>query len=120
MKRIRIQDRFAKESGAYSTELAEYEFQIDRTVDLFRRIKSTAQAEKVSTVLYATRQVKTKSKEAVSGQSVFDYILDWKPQWKNDEGRKAITDAIRNLEMLGWIQLVQSKSLAGDTENLRD
>ncbi len=112
MKRIRVQDRFQKESSPFAADLEAFEPQIDKTVDLFCRIKSTAQAEEVATVLYAMRKLKVETNGEISEKGLIDYILNWKSRWATDDGRSAITDAIHSLEMLGWIHLVPTESIA--------
>lgn len=95
----------------FEDQLAPLQKKIDRTVDLFSRIKSTHQAEEVTTVLYAARKLKKVRKtQPVSEQELYDYVLDWKRAWNSDEKRTAIASSIRNLEILGWIHLQYSES----------
>ncbi|MDP1591633.1 MAG: hypothetical protein Q8M07_28005 [Prosthecobacter sp.] len=48
----------------------------------------------------------------VSESDLFHYILDWKKLWKKDEAKQgSLAEAIRNLEMLGWVKLQYSESL---------
>lgn len=75
---------------------------IDKTVDLFCRIKSTDQAEEVATVFFSVRELK-KDKPIITEQDVFDYILNWKKKWNTPEKKAAIADSIRNLVVLRWI-----------------
>jgi hypothetical protein len=85
---------------------------IDKTVDLFSRIKNTDQAEEVMTVLFASREVKkTKPGEDVTEKELYDYILDWKKSWRTEEKRREVASVIRNLVMLGWMRLQFSESL---------
>lgn len=93
--------------------LAHYRRKIDKTVDLFSRIKSTEQAEEVTTVLFAVRKLKQSRVDSeVSEQDLYRYILDWKKAWDKEEKRKAIGAAIRNLEMLSWMRLRYSETFA--------
>jgi O-acetyl-ADP-ribose deacetylase (regulator of RNase III)/uncharacterized protein YwgA len=103
MKRIRVSEKFAKEVSTFRKELEAYEPQISKTVDLFSRIGSTAQAEEVSTVLFASRQLAEKAGAAMTEGQILDYILQWKPQWDNVQGKIAIREGIMSLNMLGWI-----------------
>ncbi len=96
----------------FADKLKQLETMINKTVDLFSRIKSTIQAEEVTTVIYAARKLKKNSRdESVSEQDVYNYVLDWKKDWNNSEKQAAIVSSIRNLEMLGWLKLQYSKSL---------
>ena len=83
---------------------------IDKTVDLFSRIKDTKQAEEVATVFYSARQLKKDNGE-VSEQDLFDYILKWKKNWNTPEKKVSIASAIRNLVMLRWVSVKFSDDL---------
>lgn len=92
--------------------VAPFQKWIDKTVDLFSRIKNTAQAEEASTVIYATRHLKSSTEpESVSEQSVFDFIMAWKKTWQNETKEETVASTIRNLQMLGWIKLQYSETL---------
>lgn len=95
--------------------LAGYQRKIDKTVDLFSGIKSTEQAEEVTTVLFAARQLKQAGNaETVSEQDICQYVVKWKKSWDTEDKRKAIGNAIRNLEMLSWVRLQYSDALAAE------
>jgi len=96
----------------YQTELNPLRKKVSKTIDLFSRIKNTEQAEEVTTVLFAARQLKKqKSAGEVSEQDLYDFIVKWKKAWVEPEKQKAVASAIRNLEMLGWVKLKYSDSL---------
>ena len=115
MTALRIGPEFESVRDKFLNELAHYEEKINKTVDLFSRIKSTAQAEEMTTVLYAARTLKKNSQDdSVSEQDIYEYILDWKKDWREEEKRAAIASSIRNLEMLGWLRLQYSDSLPVD------
>lgn len=97
--------------------LAAVRKEVDRTVDLFCRIKNTDQAEEVATVFYAVRQIK-QTQQRVSEQDVFDYIAKWKQKWTSPEKQKAVASAIRHLVMLRWVRVEFSQSLPVDAEAL--
>ena len=110
MTAIRTTDGFAKLKKRFMKELISLEAKIDKTVDLFARIKNTSQAEEVSIVLFAARTLKSKSSNPVSQKQLYDYILEWKENWNNDSKKAAIAEAITSLEMLSWVKLDQSQS----------
>ncbi len=96
----------------YEDELKPLKKKIYKTADLFSRIKSTVQAEEVATVLYAARQIKKdKQADSVTEQDLFDYIVDWKKKWQEEDKKESIASTIRNLEMLDWLRLKYSESL---------
>jgi len=112
MVALHVGDQFARERAKFANEIERYRKSIDKTVDLFSRIKDTEQAEEVLTVLFASRQVKKGDRNAdVEEQQVLDYILDWKKAWNEPEKREAVAEAVRNLVLLGWIRVRPSSSM---------
>lgn len=92
--------------------VAPFQKWIDKTVDLFSRIKNTAQAEEVTTVIYSAKHQKgLHTPASVSEQDVFDFIMEWKKSWQVEGKQHAVASAIRNLQMLGWVKLNYSASL---------
>jgi O-acetyl-ADP-ribose deacetylase (regulator of RNase III)/uncharacterized protein YwgA len=109
---LRISPQYIKDRGRFENQIERYAGKINKTVDLFSRIKSTEQAEEVLTVLYASRQIKrAKPTAEVAERDIYDYILEWKKTWRTDEKQLAVAKAIRNLVLLGWVRLNISESL---------
>jgi O-acetyl-ADP-ribose deacetylase (regulator of RNase III)/uncharacterized protein YwgA len=109
---LRVGPEYDRDRAKYEEEIRRHRRKITKTVDLFSRIKSTEQAEEVLTVLFASRQVKqARPAEEIEEQQVFDYILDWKKSWRSEEKRSAVTNAIRNLVLLGWMRVQISESM---------
>jgi O-acetyl-ADP-ribose deacetylase (regulator of RNase III)/uncharacterized protein YwgA len=113
MTALRVGPEYAKARVKLTEELKPFQRKIDKTVDLFSRIKSTDQAEEVATVIFAVQNLKQERKpEEVSEADLFNYILEWKKLWKRDRSKQeSLAEAIRNLEMLGWVKLRFSESL---------
>jgi len=113
MTALRVGPEYRREREKLTEELEPFRRKIDKTVDLFSRIKNTDQAEEVATVIYAVQTLKKeRNPDEVSEQDLLDYILDWKKLWKkNEEKQGSVAEAIRNLEMLGWVKLRYSESL---------
>ena len=86
---------------------------VDKTVDLFCRIKNTEQAEEVATVFFTVRKLK-KGRQKITEQDVFDYILNWKKKWDSPEKRESIAEAIRNLIVMRWIGVEFSADLLAE------
>ena len=76
---------------------------VERTVDLFSRIKSTDQAEMVTTVLYLYDELKREQQE-VRDRDVYDFVMSWKPQWKSVKDYD-VCDAIYNMAMYSFIKV---------------
>lgn len=84
-----------------------------KTIDLFGRVKSTEQAEIITTVLYSYDEL-VKKRESISDKDVYDFVMDWKPHWKEDKDYE-ICDTIHNLAMLSLISITHSKLLMDTT-----
>lgn len=110
MIQLKIGSRYEQVRPQFSEQIKIYHSQINKTVDLFSRIKNSDQAEEVATVLYASRTLK-KNNNNVSEKDLYDYILTWKRKWDSDEKKSMIANTIRNLEMLNWLKLTYSDSL---------
>lgn len=80
-----------------------------KTIDLFGRIKSTEQAEMITTVLYSYDELAKKEKN-ISDKDVYDFVMSWKPHWKEDKNYE-ICDTIHNLAMLSLISITHSNLL---------
>lgn len=105
-------DEFVLRQKEIRLRVAPFQKWIDKTVDLFSRIKNTAQAEEVTTVIYSAKHQKgIHDPASVSEQDVFDFIMDWKKSWQGEEKQRSVASAIRNLQMLGWVKLQYNDSL---------
>ena len=113
MTALKVGPRYEADRLKLSDQLKPFSRKIEKTVDLFSRIKNTDQAEEVATVIFAVQHLKREQDPSmVSEEDLFHYILDWKKIWKKDEAKQSsLAEAIRNLEMLGWVKLRFSDSL---------
>ena len=113
MTALRVGPEYPKARQKLAEDLKPFRRKIDKTVDLFTRIKNTDQAEEVATVIFAVQVLKQERKpDEVSEVDLFNYILDWKKLWRKDEAKQqSLGEAIRNLEMLGWVKLKYSETL---------
>lgn len=112
MTAVGVGSEFLKTREKYLEQITNIQKKINKTVDLFSRIRSTEQAEEVATVLYAARQLKQdRANEEVSEQDLYDYILSWKKAWNTADKQKVLASTIRNLEMLSWLKLKYSDTL---------
>lgn len=110
MVALHVGEQFNEDRSRFAEDIERYRKSIDKTVDLFSRIKDTEQAEEVLTVLYASRQVKKGDRSAdIEEQQIYDYILAWKSAWNTPQKKEAVADAIRNLALLEWIRVRPSK-----------
>lgn len=101
---LTVGPQYEIDRARFAAEIEAHRKRIAKAVDLFSRIKSTAQAEEVLTVLYVSRQVKqARSADTVTEQDIYDYVLDWKKTWHTEAKRQAVASAVRNLVLLGWM-----------------
>jgi len=109
---LRVAPQYAKDRNQFKEQIDRYQKKINKAVDLFSRIKSTEQAEEVMTVFFAARQLKqSKHHGELAEQDLQDYILDWKKSWRTEDKKEAVASAIRNLILLGWLQLKISEAV---------
>lgn len=80
-----------------------------KTVDLFGRIKSTDQAEMISTVLYSYDEL-NKGNGIISDKELYDFVMSWKPHWVQEKNYE-VCDTIQNLAMLSLISVAHSNLL---------
>jgi len=112
MMALRVGEQYEKDRAKFADVIQPHHKKIAKAVDLFSRIKNTAQAEEVLTVFFASRQLKQANPQReVAEQDLYNYILDWKKAWATDEKRVAVASAIRNLVVLGWMKLRFSESM---------
>lgn len=112
MNAILPANEFVRRHEEILLKVAPFQKWINKTVDLFSRIKNTAQAEEVTTVIYSAKHQKSiEDPASVSEQNVFDFIMDWKKSWQEEEKQRSVASAIRNLQMLGWVKLYYSDTL---------
>jgi len=113
MTALQVGPEYEKARTKLTEDLKPFRRKIDKTVDLFSRIKNTDQAEEVATIIFAVQLLKReRNPDEVSEADVFNYILEWKKPWKKDEAKQEdLAEAIRNLEMLNWVKLNYSDSL---------
>lgn len=84
-----------------------------KTVDLFGRVKSTSQAEMITTVLFSYDELRG-SMQKISDKDVYDYVIAWKPHWEKEKDYE-VCDAIHNLAMLSLISVIHSNLLLDTT-----
>src|SRR6266498_770968 len=102
MTAVRVGSQYERDRSKFFDVIEKHNKRIEKTVDLFSRIKNTDQAEEVMTVLFASRELKkAKPGEHVTEKELYDYILGWKKSWRTEGKRREVASAIRNLVMLG-------------------
>ncbi len=112
MMALRVGPQYERDRRKLGAEIELHRKKIDKTVDLFSRIKSTDQAEEVATIIYACQGIKARRPgQTVTEQDILDYVLDWKPSWQAEEKREGVAGAIRNLVLLSWVKADISETM---------
>lgn len=108
---VRTGPAYAEGVEAYRTELNEWAEIIDRVADLFMRFNTT-QAEIAGTVHFAaTRLVKTPKDRKPTEMQVFKAVKAWKMRRDPPLKDPDVARMIRNLNVLGWVDLEPSDEL---------
>jgi O-acetyl-ADP-ribose deacetylase (regulator of RNase III)/uncharacterized protein YwgA len=102
---------YAEGVEAYRDELAEWSDAIDRVADLFMRF-DTQQAEIAGTVHFAaTRLVTPRKGKRPTEMQVFRAVKEWKMRRDPPLKDADVAQMIRNLNLLGWVDLEPSVQL---------
>jgi uncharacterized protein YwgA/O-acetyl-ADP-ribose deacetylase (regulator of RNase III) len=115
MFEVRLGKTFDAAKRAFPTELARHELQIHRLVDLFARMR-TRDAEIAATVHFAATELAQSGNAPLSEHDIVDAVMRWKRRRRPPFDRAAIAEAVRGLNMLGWIQAQPSEDLPADPE----
>jgi len=112
MTAITTSEEYENQRSEVVFRIRPYQSKIEKTVDLFSRIKNTDQAEEVTSVIFAARKLKQeRGTNLITEQEVLDFITGWKKKLHTPEKEQTLSGAIRNLQMLGWLKLEYSESL---------
>lgn len=95
---------------AYENEIKKWDSIIDRTVDLFVRM-NTKQAEIVSTVLFAEKDLRRNGAGKPAESDVLCYVLQWKQKRRPVLDTGEVAHTIRNLAVLRWLNVRPSSDL---------
>lgn len=103
MIRIRPSDSFTFQPERFTaSELGA----VEKTVDLFSRIRNSEQAEDAATLIFAHDRLRAEG-TCVSEDQILRYVLDWKPRWKNSAKVSALKRELFFLASLGLIGIQQ-------------
>lgn len=105
-----IGPRFEEMKMKYQDQLSEWDSIIEQTVDLLMRL-DTRQSEIVATIIYSYHDLPRNNKNEPSELDVLNYVKGWKIRRIPPLGESEIADNIRNLAILGWLNVVYSPEL---------
>ncbi len=95
---------------AYPTQLRQWEELIERITDLFLRMQ-TKQAEVAATGYFATHELLKDGNPKPTELDVLEAVKQWKQKRHPPLKEEDIAVAIRNLNLLGWLDLTPSQQL---------
>lgn len=104
---------------AYHAKLQQWESIIDRIADLFLRMR-TQQAETAATVHFAARTLEQTTKNKPSETEVLVEVKRWKQKRRPPLHDEEIAHAVRNLNVLRWLDVSPSVDLPLPQEALFD
>jgi uncharacterized protein YwgA/O-acetyl-ADP-ribose deacetylase (regulator of RNase III) len=119
MLELRVGATYKDARNTYASDIEQWESLIDKVTDLFSRL-NTNQSEIVATVLYAARQLEKDNEERPTEEQVLDYVMDWKQKRRPPLDKETVAYTIRNLAMLGWLDVKASNDLPLPEEYLLD
>ena len=97
-------------ANVFRAELTQWEFVISRITDLFLRMR-TQEAEVAATVHFTAQRLNHEAGDTVSEMAVLEGVRDWKQKRRPPLRDEEIAQAIRDLNLLGWIKARPSSDL---------
>ncbi len=116
---VSVGPTFGDARRAYEGELEKWEGVIERVADLFMRMR-TQKAELAATVYFAVRSLSKGAQEKLSEMDVLAEVLRWKQKRRPPLKKDDVALTIRNLGMLGWLDVKASADLPVSEEILLD
>ncbi|MHC4508487.1 MAG: type II toxin-antitoxin system antitoxin DNA ADP-ribosyl glycohydrolase DarG [Planctomycetota bacterium] len=106
MFEVKVGPSFDEYRRRYRSLLEKHNDVIEKTTDLFMRVDTT-QAETLATVMFTATELKRKSKSLspVSEIDVLEAVMQWKQRRRPPLDRAAVASTIRNLGILGWLDV---------------
>jgi len=112
---IKVGDTFKDASDVYKKEINSKQDIIEKVVDLFCRM-NTGQAEMAATVHFAYSNLKNRNKRKPSEEEILNEVLVWKKRHKPPLKSEEIAKTIRNLAILGWVDVVPSDAMPDELD----
>jgi O-acetyl-ADP-ribose deacetylase (regulator of RNase III) len=99
-------------------QLRQWVPRIERIADLFLRLPTTTDAEIAATVHFAAKDVAEKTDGKPTEIAVVEEVMRWKQKRRPPLDRAEVASTTRNLNLLGWLDLVPSSELDPADEEL--
>lgn len=101
----------AYQPANWKAELKVWDNEIEKLVDLFLRIRSIDQAELYATVHFSASNISSQASKKPTEKEVLQDVSEWKMRRSPKFHEEEICDAIRLLNLLGWLDLEISQDL---------
>ncbi len=117
MFRVRVGPTFGDARKAYEEDLKKWMGIVEKVADLFMRMR-TQQAELAATVHFATISLAGKVQDKPTEMDVLAEVMKWKQRRRPPPNEADVALTIRNLSMLGWLNVKPSEDLPVPEEAL--
>jgi hypothetical protein len=117
MFRVRVGPTFGDARKAYEDDLKKWMSIVEKVADLFMRMR-TQQAELAATVHFATISLAGKVQDKPTEMDVLAEVMKWKQRRRPPPNEADVALTIRNLSMLGWLNVKPSEDLPVPEEAL--
>lgn len=107
---VRPGPTYSDAAEAFEHQLDKWDAIIERIVDLFLRMRAP-QAEVAATVSFVAHSLTDSSQSGPSEIQIFEEVKRWKQKRQPPLQDQEIADAIRNLNVLGWLNVRPSNEL---------
>ena len=107
---VKLGPTYQDAAQAYQAQLRQWEEPIEQITDLFLRMQ-TNQAEVAATVYFAAHELLKDTNPKPTELSVLEAVKQWKQKRRPPLKEEDIAVAIRNLNLLGWLDLAPSQHL---------
>jgi O-acetyl-ADP-ribose deacetylase (regulator of RNase III) len=117
MLEVRVGQTYPSARAAFRESLGEWSDGIDDVVDLFSRLR-THDAEVAATVHFAWKELRDQMDKLPTETDVLGEVMAWKIRRRPPLNEREVAETIRNLSMLGWIEVHASEELPVDENDL--
>lgn len=119
MLAVTVGPAFGGARKSYRPELEKWGNIIERVTDLVVRMR-TAEAERAATVHFAAESLRKRTKKKPSEKDVLTEVMKWKQKRRPPLNMDEIALTIRNLGMIGWLDVKASADLPVSDKVLLD
>lgn len=110
MNAFKVGPTFEAARRGYSADLERWQEVIDGLADLLARMR-TRDAELAASVHFAAQLLSHELRGTPTEAEVMHYVLDWKKEKDKPPTAEEVADAVRNLGVLGWLDLKPTADL---------